>query len=399
MSLSTIKRKLSTASISRRTLPEAQIDMWFSEGHYVGASLHNLNVSRASSAYMEDGQGRWVEFRPNTPRVTRKGLLVEDSCTNVVLWCRDLTNSIWSPNNISVSKDQTGFDGKTDAASTITATDHNGTVLQSIPDSSSIRRHQSAFVKRIRGSGPVEMTMDGGATWALIEVKDAWTRASIPPQTIAEPRVGFRIGTPGDAIGVDCVQNEKVTSGIYGAYLNSSPIVSAGAMAVRDADIIKLLPIPMFSPSSFSMYCEGVFAGQDPGPNITYPYLFNVIGADPNSDVFGFGSRSDNVTWPSFGAVIGGKISGPKPPVGNPIAGNPFAIAAAFSAARSQVAVNGNLGTESPVGSSTNPIKALGFGLSAHYQPPPFFYFRRVGLWPKQILPDRKLKEITAKLV
>jgi hypothetical protein len=42
-----------------------------------------------------------------------------------------------------------------------------------------------------------------------VTVTSAWTRVSIPTQTIANPTVGFKLATSGDAIGVFLVQNEN----------------------------------------------------------------------------------------------------------------------------------------------------------------------------------------------
>jgi hypothetical protein len=78
------------------------------------------------------------------------------------------------------------------------------------------------------------MTMDGGTTWTPITVTASWTRVSIPSQTLANPVVGFRIVTSGDAIAVDIVQNED------GAFATSPIPQTSAATMTRVADIIKL---------------------------------------------------------------------------------------------------------------------------------------------------------------
>jgi hypothetical protein len=158
------------------------------------------------------------------------GLLVEGARTNVVLRNRDLTNAAWTKTNITAAKDQVGVDGEANSASSIEATAGNGTVLQSITLASSAR-FQSAYVKRLVGTGTIEMTMNGGSTWTAVTVTASWTRVSIPTATLANPNVGFRIVTSGDKIAVDFVQNEN------GAFA-SSPVATEASQVTRAADAI-----------------------------------------------------------------------------------------------------------------------------------------------------------------
>ena len=74
----------------------------------------------------------WTGFAPNVARRTDRGLLIEETRTNVVLHNRDLTNAAWVKTNMTAVKDQTGVDGVANSASKITATAANATVLQTI---------------------------------------------------------------------------------------------------------------------------------------------------------------------------------------------------------------------------------------------------------------------------
>jgi hypothetical protein len=380
-------------------MPGATIDTWFAKGLYFGAAPENLSFQRGSPGYADNGTGGWVHFGSDVARITTKGLLVEDGCTNVLLWCRDLTNAVWTTTGVTALKTQAGFDGTPTAATSLVATAPMAAIVQRIADPASVQRQQSAFVKRLSGSGPVEMTMDGGATWTNITITSAWTRVSIPAQTLANPTVGLRIATKGDSIAVDCVQNEKLTGGRAGLSAVSSPITTAAATADRAADVVALSPVPSITPTAASMYCAGILIGNASAPT-AYPYLFNAVGADAHEDVLGFGTRNDNCVWPSFGAVISRRSGqGAAFPEGSPSAGEPFAVAGAFSTKRSQTAANGSLGTASGSSPPLNPIAAVGFGLPAHFQPPPFFCFRRVALWPSTALADSVLSAITKRPV
>lgn len=163
---------------------------------------------------------------------TALGVRVEEARTNRVLWNRDLTNAAWTKTNITAAKDQTGIDGAANSASSITATAGNGTVLQSIT-SASAARITSAFVKRITGTGNINLTQDNGTTWTTVTVTSSWTRVEVPSATVTNPIVGFRVVTSGDAIAVDFVQEES------GAF-TTSPIATTTATVSRAADQISI---------------------------------------------------------------------------------------------------------------------------------------------------------------
>jgi hypothetical protein len=176
------------------------------------------------------GSNMRTEYHPTTH--VPMGLLVEEQRINVVLHNRDATNVAWVKTNVTAAKDQTGLDGVANSASSLLATAANGTCLQAITLVSAAR-FQTAYVKRLVGSGTVQMTMDNGTTWTTVTVTADWTRVSIPTQTLANPTVGFRIVTSGDSIAVDLVQNEN---GVYA----TSPIVVSTTAATRVRDNITL---------------------------------------------------------------------------------------------------------------------------------------------------------------
>lgn len=154
--------------------------------------------------------------------------------------------AVWTTSNMTAAKDQVGIDGVANAATRLTATAGNATITQAITLGSSARGH-AAFVKRLAGSGTIQMSMDNGATWTTIAVTSAWTRLSIPTQTLANPAVRFLIITSGDAIAVDFVQNEN------GAF-PSSPIATTTAAGTRNADVVSAAFA--FAPRDLTMYAR-----------------------------------------------------------------------------------------------------------------------------------------------
>lgn len=198
------------------------------------STLPGLTVARATPpiAYAANASGDLVPFGPNIARITNLGLLSEEVRTIPVLWNRDLTNAAWVKTNITAALDQTGADGAASAASSITATASNGTVCQSITLASSAR-FQTAYVKRITGSGAVSMSMDNGATYTVVTVTSAYTRVSIPTQTLANPAPCFKLATSGDAVAVDFVANENGT-------FATSPFATTTVAVTRALDLVSV---------------------------------------------------------------------------------------------------------------------------------------------------------------
>jgi hypothetical protein len=202
-----------------------------------GASL--VTFTRASSGTFVGSDGVLQTAATDVPRFDHNpttgeslGLLVEEQRSNLLLHNRTLTDAAWTATNVTAAKDQVGIDGVSSGASSITATDANGTILQAVT-SASAARATSAYVKRITGTGTIEMTQNGGTTWTAVTVTSEYTRVTISSATVTNPSVGFRIVTNGDAIAVDYVQLET------GAF-STSAIETTTATVTRSADVASI---------------------------------------------------------------------------------------------------------------------------------------------------------------
>lgn len=224
------------------------------------------------------------------------GLLSERLRTNIALWNRDLTNAAWVPSGIAPAKDQVGLDGITNSASRITATASNGLILQSMTSASALRS-TTAYIKRLSGSGAIEMTQNGGASWTAVTALARWSRIGVPSATIANPSIGFRVATLGDSFAVDCCQCENGEG-------PSTPIFTAATSVARTADAPEIgganwLGIWSRSGSGNSVFIEG---------SIDYTVSASGIGGSCLFTMDGLGSI--NTVWYSYLEANRGAING-----------------------------------------------------------------------------------------
>lgn len=198
--------------------------------------------TRATTAWTKLASGLWAQVASGVARScylgadtavgAYGGFFREDSRTNECLQSRDFTNASWTKSNVTAAKDQAGIDGVAASASSLTSTAANGTVKQAITSASAARRF-SVFVKRITGTGNIDLTLDNGATWTTISgsINSAtFTRVAIG-QTVTNPTVGIRIVASGDKIAVDMAQEEVGT-------FDTSPIPTTTATVTRNADVL-----------------------------------------------------------------------------------------------------------------------------------------------------------------
>jgi len=171
----------------------------------------------------------------NTPLLanpTSNGLLIEESRANRILWCRDATQSNWTKTNVTVAKTQTGVDNVANSASSLTASSANGTCIQTITLASGSRTG-SVYLKRITGTGTIQVTLDG-TTYSTVDLSTTDWRRIVLSGTVTNPTVGIKIVTSGDAVAMDFGQ---VEDGIF----VTTPILTTTASVTRSADTASLI--------------------------------------------------------------------------------------------------------------------------------------------------------------
>lgn len=237
------------AEVIAGTAPAYDVDFMANTsntGGVINTAANAITFTRATVGWADKLDGSYQSFISGAPRITDRGILIEETRTNVVLRARDLSNAAWTKTGTSATKDQVGIDGAAASASALYASADAGTCSQTITLASSAR-YQSVFLKRIAGSGLVEMSMDNSTFTAVTPTSSAWVRFEIATQTIANPTVVIRMATAGDAIGVDFVQNEN------GTYA-TSPIDATTVALARAADLVKAITPTWLSSTAGSVY-------------------------------------------------------------------------------------------------------------------------------------------------
>src|SRR5260221_7635101 len=107
------------------------------------------------------------------------GYLGEEGRTNNCLWNRDFTNAAWVKTTMTAAKDQTGIDGSGNSASSLLATAGNALAAQTITIAA-VNRPFSVYVKRLVGTGNIDLAQDGATFTNQTVANDAaWHRVTL----------------------------------------------------------------------------------------------------------------------------------------------------------------------------------------------------------------------------
>ena len=211
-----------------------------SAGLVLGSS-GDFNVTRATTATRVNANGLIELVASGVPRLdyyTSGGtagcpaLLVEPAATNLALHSRDLTNAVWSGTTVTTAKNAVGADGVASGATTITATAASGTVLQALSHASQSRVF-SAYIRRVTGTGTIQLTTNGGTNWTTVTISSLYTQVACAAQTVLNGSVGIRMAVSGDVIEVDFTQGEV-------GPVATSPNATTSGTVTRNADVINV---------------------------------------------------------------------------------------------------------------------------------------------------------------
>lgn len=123
------------------------------------SGLPGLTVTRASGGYAEDQTGALVWFNSGQARITNKGLLVEESRTNLLLYSQQFDNAAWGKSDTTVTADQAQApDGTTTADLLTEGSAGTAQVNQAVTITAGQTLSVSRYFKR------------GNSDWVLIKI-------------------------------------------------------------------------------------------------------------------------------------------------------------------------------------------------------------------------------------
>jgi hypothetical protein len=183
--------------------------------------------------------------------------LIDASAQNLVLQSRDLSVSgNWTASGVTAVKNAVGADGTASGATTLTATAASGTITQALSHASQSRIF-SAFIRRVSGSGAIQLTTNGGTNWDTVTVTTAYTQLASVARTVASGTVGIRMIASGDVIEVDYTQGEV-------GPVATSPIPTTTASATRNADVCSVSGVSGYiGQTEGTIYWEGAINSID----------------------------------------------------------------------------------------------------------------------------------------
>jgi hypothetical protein len=205
----------------------AQLEVGSTATEYFPTNIGQPRFDWASTDSTGAGTIADPRIIPLAANPTSNGLLIEEARTNRLFWNRDATQTEWVKTNVTAAKDQTGIDGVANAASSLTATANDGTCIQTITLATG-NRTGSVFLKRITGTGNIQVTLDG-STYSTVELSDTLWYRIVLSGNVTNPTVGIRLAVSGDAVAMDYGQ---VEDGVFA----TSPILTTTATVTRSAD-------------------------------------------------------------------------------------------------------------------------------------------------------------------
>ncbi len=197
-----------------------------------GATATTINAS-----------GNVEEIAANTARYVHDpttleclGLLIRQGRTNICLHNQDISNAAWVASNMT--KETTSVTDPTGSANTnvrLTSTDANATLTQAITSAADDHVY-SVYMKRVTGTGDIDITIDGGTTWTTQTLTSSWQQFTVT-KNAANPTVGVRIVTSGDQIdfwGSDCNKGFTVKNNVI---LTAGTSVTAAFDTIQTTDM------------------------------------------------------------------------------------------------------------------------------------------------------------------
>lgn len=190
---------------------------------------------------------------------------------NLLTYSQIFNNANWTATDLNVTINTVLAPNSTTTASTISASNSNGTLVQSINLNAGTYTF-SVWIKRSIGSGNIDITTDSTGTWSTVAVTSTWARYTIT-QTLGSSGTktpGIRIATGGDEIYIWGAQLEQRSVATSYIATTIAPITNSVATLVTASD-----NVPRFQHDPFSGLLMGLLVEESSTNLITYSSDFN----------------------------------------------------------------------------------------------------------------------------
>ena len=309
--------------------------------------IPGTTFTRSTAAYGEDTAGDLIQFASGVPRITNKGVLIEESRTNLLLQSQTFDNAIWTKGSATINADvAVAPDGASTADKLVeNASTAQHLVLQSISVGASTYTY-SVFVKAAERSW-VFLQQDGIPTGQYFNVSTGSlgsatgtpSAASIVPYGNGWYRCIMTFtasaGTPAAYIMLASGNNASDytgdgTSGLYlwGAQLEAgssatSYIPTTSTSATRNTDVLASANDP--NPTAYTVVAE--FTIPVTGPD--YGHIWGYDDGTANNRAFVYYHRPFGKLW--LEVLVGG-VSVASMDLGTATPGQSYKVAARIAA-------------------------------------------------------------------
>ena len=343
-------------SITRQSVPTGLGQYTFSVYIYRKTGTGNVDITFDGNTFATQSiTGAWVRYsitgyNANNPTM---GIRIATSGDSVYVWGAQVEYNttastyevitsqpaIWSKPNSTVALNQTGIDGVSNSASSLTATSTNATALQVVSTSAPAAYASSVYIKGLTVTGDIQVTLDG-STWSTVDLSNGLWNRIVLTGTLANPAIGVLITNSGDSVAMDYAQIEA------GAFATSA-ILTTSATVTRSADLASLSS-PSFS--WFSQLNETSYASFIVSQASNAPILFgnssNIGNLTVNTS--SQGSQTNGTTAiATTNAITLGQLS---------------KVAVTGTATRREIGLNGFATTYSPTTIRNNLVSNVYFG-------------------------------------
>jgi len=187
----------------------------------VGSGLATYTASRSASnpaTYIDASGVVQLVTTSDVPRYAggyydetgfhaQSGLMVEGASTNLIPKASVIDDATWTETTSTADNADVGSSSPngTATAPSLTASAGNGNLLLTTAVTA---RTFSVWLKRKTGTGTINITADGGTTWAAVTLTSSWGRFQVTAAS-ASQKCGIQIVTNGDAVYVWGAQFES----------------------------------------------------------------------------------------------------------------------------------------------------------------------------------------------